>query len=78
MKVLTPKCTCGCPKTVHSHVGCLTSGCDCQHGIPTSMQQAKQVGLSDEELDTCPRAYIESWKKDNPRKSIIAFVTKKI
>ena len=74
-KIKTPKCTCNCPYPVHSHVGCMVKGCDCQHGIPTSAEQSKAVGIPEDELEDCPEHFIKTWQEENPGIDIEEFAT---
>lgn len=67
---LTPKCSCSHPDMVHSHVGCMVKGCDCQHGIPATREQLIDAQFVDAEIIPLPKRFADSFNEENPGGSI--------
>lgn len=74
MKIYTIKCSCQCPKSLHSHVGCLVKGCDCQHGIPASEEQITTAGYPSHEVEGWPTCFLSGWSVDNPELTVEKFL----
>jgi len=67
LKVKTVKCMCTCPRAVHSHVGCMAKGCECQFGVLTTVVEAKMVGLVMKTSSTAPMLLSRVGKKRTQR-----------
>lgn len=74
MKIYTIKCDCQCSKSLHSHVGCLVKGCDCQHGVPASQGQITAAGYPDNEVEVWPSHFRIGWRADNPELTVEEFL----
>lgn len=65
--IYTPKCTCFCPKSLHSHVGCEVEGCKCLYGLPSTKKELLvDCGFEESEIEIWPEEFRAGWDRDNP------------